>query len=77
MCLLRRQLDPKARRRVVLANLSLAAGLLLRVLVHPAGQMERNWLDAICGFMIGLSIAVNLFGLWACRCRRASQPGRL
>jgi hypothetical protein len=77
MCLLRRQLDPKARRRLVLANLSLAVGLMLRVFVHPAGQMERNWLDAICGFLLGMSIAVNLFGLWACRYRGISESGRL
>jgi hypothetical protein len=77
MCLLRRQLDPKARRRVVLANLSLAVGLMLRVFVHPAGQMEQNWLDAACGFLLGLSITVNLFGLWAFRCRGISESGRL
>ena len=77
MCLLGRQLDPKARRRVVLANLSLAVGLLLRVFVHPAGQMEQNWLDAACGFLIGLSIAVNLFGLWSRRRRCDTESGRL
>jgi hypothetical protein len=77
MCLLRRQLDPKARRRIVLANLSLAVGLLLRAFVHPAGQMEQNWLDAVCGLLIGLSIGVNLFSLWSCRDCGDAQSGKL
>jgi len=51
--------------------------LLLRVFVHPTGQIERNWLDATCGFLLGISIGVNLFGLWACRHRGASQSSGL
>ena len=72
-----RQLDARTRQRMVLANLSLAAGLMLRVLVHPAGQIQRNWLDAACGFLLGISIGVNLFGLWSCRHCGANESGRL
>ena len=72
-----RKLDPRARRRMVFANLSLAVGLLLWVFVHPAGQIERNWLDAICGFLLGVSIAVNLMNFWCSSRCGDTQPGKL
>jgi zinc transporter ZupT len=59
---------------MVVANLSLAVGLLLSVFVHPSGQLQRDWLDAICGFLLGLSITMNFFGLWRSR-RGASAHG--
>jgi zinc transporter ZupT len=62
---------------MVLANLSLAVGLLLFVFVHPAGQVERNWLHAVCGFLLGVSIAVNLLNFWRSSRSGDTQPGKL
>jgi zinc transporter ZupT len=62
---------------MVLANLSLVAGLLLWVFVHPAGQIQRNWLDAVCGFLLGVSIAVNLLNLWSSSRCRNTEPEKL
>ena len=70
MCIPNRLLDRKTRRLMVLANISLVIGLLLWLFVHPAGQLEKNWRDAACGFLLGLSVTISLFGLWfARRCR--------
>ncbi|MGD0097036.1 MAG: hypothetical protein ABSB60_11105 [Terracidiphilus sp.] len=77
MCLGHRQLGPRARGRMALANISLVIGLLLWFFVHPAGQIERNWLHAICGFLLGLSITVNLFGLWSARRCGVTESGKL
>ena len=66
-----RNLDVNARRRVALANGALAVGLLLRLFAHPASAMALNWLDALVGFLLGISVAVNLFGLRSARrCRQ-------
>lgn len=66
-----RSLDSNTRRRIALANGALAVGLLLRLFVHPANAMARNWLDAVVGCLLGLSLAVNLFGLRSARrCRQ-------
>jgi Zn-dependent protease len=67
MCICNRQLDPKGRRLRVLANLSLVLGLLLWIFVHPSVRLERDWVDGACGFLLGLSITCNLFGLWRAR----------
>jgi hypothetical protein len=62
---------------MALANISLVIGLLLWFFVHPVGQVERNWLHAICGFLLGLSITVNLFNFWCSSRCGDSQPGKL
>jgi hypothetical protein len=50
--------------------MSLVVGLLLWLFVHPSGQIEKNWLHAVCGFLLGLSVTINLMGLvFARRCR--------
>lgn len=67
MCIPNQQLDKKTRRLMALANISLVIGLLLWLFVHPSGQVERNWLHAACGFLLGFSITVNLYGLWVAR----------
>lgn len=70
MSIARRNLDPKAKRLIAIANLSLAIGLLLILFVHPSGNTGRNWLHAVSGFLLGLSIAINLFAFrFASRCR--------
>ncbi|MGD0940722.1 MAG: hypothetical protein ABR905_13540 [Terracidiphilus sp.] len=58
-----RQLDPKARGRMLLANISLTIGLVLWLFVHPASQVERNWFHGISGFLLGVSITINLLNL--------------
>jgi hypothetical protein len=78
MCLFRRQLDPKTRRRMVVANLSLIFGILLWNSaqwgwIHLSSQFEQNWLDAITGFLFGLYIAIALLGMW--RARRCGATG--
>jgi hypothetical protein len=63
-------MDPKARFTLFIANISLVVGLLLEQFAHPAGQMERNWLHGVCGFLLGLSITINLRSLILARRRR-------
>ncbi|MGP8271811.1 MAG: hypothetical protein ACLQLH_17240 [Terracidiphilus sp.] len=67
MCIPNRLLDKKTRRFMALANISLVIGLSLWLFVHPSGQLGRDWLHAACGFLLGFSITVNLYGLWAAR----------
>jgi hypothetical protein len=69
-----RQLDPKTRRLLAIGNISLVVGLLLWLFVHPSGQIEKNWLHAVCGFLLGLSATINLMGLvFARRCRASAS----
>ena len=68
MCINHRQLDPKTRRRMVVANLALILGILLWNSVrwnwiHPSSQIELNCLHAFTGFCFGLYITIVLFGL--------------
>ena len=55
-----RNLDPRSRRQLAMANAALAIGLLLRVFAHPAGTVERAMLDAAAGFLLSFSIVANL-----------------
>jgi hypothetical protein len=77
MCIPIQQLDPKTRRMRAIANVSLIIGLLLWVFVHPSGPFERNWLHAACGFLLGLSITISLFGLRSARRCRFAETGKL
>ena len=60
MCLTDLKDSRKLRRMTALANGSLAAGLLLRLFVHPTGSIFHNALDFTVGLLLGLSITVNL-----------------
>ncbi|MGO8757505.1 MAG: hypothetical protein ACLQG3_05210 [Terracidiphilus sp.] len=73
MCVPIHQRDPKTRRMMVIANLSLvAAVLLLGFMRHHAG--EHPWIDGFTGLFFGMSIGVNLFGIRrACRCRQSQS----
>lgn len=64
-----RHLDPKHRRLLQLANLSLVLGLLPWVF-RESIHFNHDWLDAFCGFFLGLSIAINLL------CQRAARRCR-
>ena len=73
MCISNRQFDPKARRRMVIANIALILGILLSNSVrlnwvHPSSQLALNWLDAFTGFCFGLYITIMLFRLRFARC---------
>jgi hypothetical protein len=64
-----RRLDPKHRRLLQLANLALVLGLMPWIFREYI-TFNHNWLDAFCGFFLGLSITINLCCLRAARrCR--------
>jgi hypothetical protein len=70
-----RNLNPRDRVIFQIGNFSLVAGLLLWMFVHPASQIEKNWLHAICGFLLGLSITISLLRLrFARRCTDVEAP---
>ncbi len=82
MCISNRQLDPKTRRWMVIANLSMILGILLSNSVrwnwvHGISQMELNWLHAFTGFFYGLYIAIMFFGLRGARRCCAIDPEKL
>jgi len=61
-----RSRSPKVRRLLAIANFSLVLGLLpwiFREYIH----VSHNWLDASCGFFLGLSITINLYCVRAAR----------
>jgi hypothetical protein len=65
------QLDRKARRILVAGNLSLALALVLWNFTRYFSA-RYPWYDGVCGFFFGISIGLNLFGLWFARgCRRS------
>jgi hypothetical protein len=69
---LNRSRDPKIWRLRAIANFSLVFGLLplvFREYIH----FNHNWVDAFCGFFIGLSITVNLYCLRAARRYRETR----
>jgi hypothetical protein len=71
-----RELDPRRRVLRVMGNLSLAAGLIWWNFARPAGPY-KNWLDAACGLLMGISIGANLFALrGARRCGWPALPWR-
>jgi hypothetical protein len=73
MCIPNRLLDRKTRRLMAIGNIALVIGLLLWLFVHPAAQTERNWLHAVCGFLLGFSITISLYGLRFARRNREKQ----
>jgi hypothetical protein len=50
----------KAQRMMSIGMFAMAAGLSLFVFVHPASAAGKDWLDGIAGFLMGISIALNL-----------------
>ncbi|MDR3751919.1 MAG: hypothetical protein P4K94_10580 [Terracidiphilus sp.] len=73
MCIRSRHLDPKTRRSMVLGNLCLVIGLLLWDF-HASIPIQRTWLDAVCGLLLGISIGVNLS---AVRCARRCREKQI
>lgn len=56
-----------------LGLLAMAVGGLLHLFVHPAGEVWRDRLDAVTGFLMGVTIAAILLGLR----KRHREAGRL
>ncbi|HMD77022.1 MAG TPA: hypothetical protein VKG86_06580 [Terracidiphilus sp.] len=82
MCIADRQLDPKTRRLMVIANLSFILAILLSNSerwnwVHGFSQFELNWLHAFTGFFFGLYIAIMFFGLRTARRCGTTDSGKL
>ncbi len=81
MCLYHRQLDPKSRRLMIIANISFIVGILLWNSerwgwIHLSSQIEQIYLDAISGFLFGLYIAIMFFGLRSARCSSLTDSGK-
>jgi membrane associated rhomboid family serine protease len=82
MCICNRQLDPKTRRRMVIANISFIFAILLWNSerwnwVQGFSRIQLNWLHAITGFLFGLYIAILLCSRRCGRRNRAVGSGEL
>jgi hypothetical protein len=66
------RLDQKHRRLFKIANVAFILGLLPWVFREYI-FVNHDWLDAWCGFFIGLSVTINLYCL---RAARRSEPTR-
>jgi hypothetical protein len=60
MCIPIYRRDRKSKTLYLIANLSLAAGLILWAFVRPSLDAPHAWLDAVCGLLMGFCIATNL-----------------
>ena len=59
MCIPIHQRSRRDRALRSFANFALFIGIALSYTVHSTGAIERNWIDAAHGFLIGLSIGIN------------------
>lgn len=50
----------KAKAMWTLGTLSVSFAVLLHMFVHPSTALAVNWLDGISGFLVGISIVLNL-----------------
>jgi hypothetical protein len=50
----------KSKRMLSAGMFALAASLILFTQVHAATASGKDWLDGISGFLMGISIALNL-----------------
>lgn len=60
------RLDEKHRRLFRIANVALILGLMPWVF-RQSIMVNHDWLDAWCGFFMGLSVTINLVCLRAAR----------
>lgn len=63
-------LGSRFRRQRSVANACLVVGLSLWLFVHPATEGLKDSLHAFIGFLLGVSIALNLTAI---RCRQRWQ----
>lgn len=50
----------KAKAMWTVGTLSVSLAVLLRMFVHPSTALATNWLDGVSGFLVGISIVLNL-----------------
>jgi hypothetical protein len=62
MCLSDRNPNPRTILRIGMALLAVA--LISQRFVHPAPGFGEDAADAIRGFLLGLSIGLNLMAVW-------------
>ena len=65
-----RNLNPRARRLMVVGNAALVMAIGLWSFARTAERSTHVWLDFACGLLFGISIASNLAAL------RLSRPCR-
>ena len=68
MCLHKRLNQSKL---MPIGMLCLAVGLMLSMIFRPAAAPGANWIHFASGFLLGLSIVLNLAGAW----RRSKRSG--
>ena len=67
------QMNTKKSRHTMSAGMfALAASLILFTEVHPSTAAGKDWLDGIAGFLMGISIALNLGSILIAKRRRTS-----
>jgi len=72
---MKRELDAKSRRLLVIANALLVLGISMMTLATAAPEHLRPAIHAVMGFFMGLSITMNLHLIWRTRHRRAGDGG--
>lgn len=68
------QNETKGRNAYITLGMScLAVGLLLPQIFHPAEGLSLNLLHFVSGLLIGISLSVNLVGVWRASRKRRSD----
>ncbi len=74
MCIAHATSSRRSRWLRATANLALVAGLLLWNFSPKTTLASHDWIDALMGLLMGLSIGMNLMLLFlARRCRKAAN----
>lgn len=76
MCWMDNKDSKKLRWMFVLANGSMAAGLMLRTFVHANGMVPPAALDFVVGLLLGVSIAANFHVIWIRKRERRNDLAR-
>jgi hypothetical protein len=71
MCFQNQQTKPAGM--IPIGMMFLVLGILWPMLIHPVGQVSRNWSEAVRGMLFGISIGVNLWSCWMVRRARRSE----
>jgi hypothetical protein len=58
---------------MMIGNFMLVAGLIFWIFVRPAHAARHDWLDALCGLLLGVSTGVNLLAVRRVRPCRSTQ----
>lgn len=64
----------KAAGWISLAMVFIAVSALLPDFVHPAGQLQKDWLDGVRGLLTGVGLGIEvMFIVYLARQRRARR----